>query len=206
MGKPSPPAYRDDPTLSDAVSLHTTRGEFDDDAPELDGLPAYSDEAPQAARDTTTPDSDMTVVGSEKFSTYRNDVKIVQNPRYDTDPVFLERYVKTGAYEPPRPTIRIRGTHTRTVKKEKNKTEKEEVVDFDLVIHLGKWLSAEPTWLYVATVENHEKTYRGTILKKRAPGHKADVEENRVKPTLKEWCHRYCASHARLKTYVSTDS
>lgn len=39
----APPAYRDDPSLEDAVSMHTTRAD-DDDIPDLGGAPpSYTD-------------------------------------------------------------------------------------------------------------------------------------------------------------------
>jgi hypothetical protein len=53
----------------------------------------------------------------------------------------------------------------------------------------------------LVTVENGEKTHRGTLWKQRAPGFKQDVEVGSPRPELKEWCHRYCASPRLLRIF-----
>jgi len=57
------------------------------------------------------------------------------------------------------------------------------------------------------TVENSEKTHRGTVLKKRAKFPKSDPEAGLAdvpKPALKQWCHLFCASHSTLKRFAVT--
>lgn len=49
------------------------------------------------------------------------------------------------------------------------------------------------------TVENGEKVHRGGFMKARAPGYTKELEVGSTKPTLKEWCHRYCASPSTLR-------
>ena len=38
-------------------------------------------------------------------------------------------------------------------------------------------------------------------MKKRAPGFKQDIEVGTSSPDLREWCHRYCASPSKLRTF-----
>lgn len=123
--------------------------------------------------------------------------------RFDTDPVYAEQAVQSWARIPPAQFVHVVGTHTQTVKNG-NKEEKQKIVDFDIKMRLTEYLVNETghaPWVQYRTVEDSEKTYRGTIFKKR--GKKgADALESGFgsgKPELNQWCHLYCASHASLK-------
>jgi hypothetical protein len=101
--------------------------------------------------------------------------------------------------------MRVTGTHHKTVDKN-GKKEREQVTDFDIKIELTPYLysnaATRASWREVRTVENGERVRRGTVIPKRAPGAKQSVELGQEKPTLGEWCHRFCASHAGLKCFV----
>lgn len=201
MGKAQP--YRDDP---DALSLHTTPEDYVvDDAPESAGSPpSYADSTdhPPSAIHHITP-----ISGRTDHSTYVSikngkpqvtETQIQSNPRYDTDPVFLEDTVRSLAQEAPFPLLYIMGTHRETVKRG-DKKETKDITDFRIVIDLQHHLRQARATL--RTVENGEKTYRGSLTKCRAPGYKQDIEVGAARPELKEWCHLYCASPRKLKVF-----
>ena len=141
------------------------------------------------------------------------------DPRLDEDPEYLQQWLEYLAEFPPRPFIRIEGEHTETERK-KDKDERKTVVDFDVKLELTAFLyrdvKTRNAWRTVRTVENTENVRRGTVLRKRAKGYRCqrsrrdtgpislgdDGESAEPKPSLMEWCHRYCASHAGLKTFV----
>ncbi|KAH9904907.1 hypothetical protein F4778DRAFT_731161 [Xylariomycetidae sp. FL2044] len=218
MGKPS----KD--TAPDAVSLHSNPGESsrdafldDDDAPEIpvDDLPPnYSDalassEAAPMLRPADAPApaaATRPVAPGALFVEDANNGAQVWVSKYLEDPVCLERHIRELAMIPPRPFIKVVGTHTETSRDSKGKTEKNTVTDFDVSVELTPYLYSDAqyrkSWAYLRTVENGEKTRRGTILRKRAPGAHQSIEVGTTKPSLKEWCHMYAASHAGLKVFA----
>lgn len=214
MGRTAPaaPPYRDDP---DAVSLHTTPDDYDYDAPEISGLPpSYADSeissAPAAPilRHVPPPSTRMDHNNVVKLSGGKPQVcetHTIQDSRYDTDPVYLEQAIRELAAQAPTPLVYIMGHHRETVKRG-DKKETKDVTDFRIVINLQRCLrnnfdDSDASWMTLRTVENGEKTHRGTILKKRAPGFKQDIEVGTPKPELKEWCHLYCASPSMLRIF-----
>lgn len=203
MGKPAPPPYRDDATLEDAVSLHTTQGE-DDIIDVYDAPPSYADnEAIRVASPTGVVENPYVIEPLKNC----NGVDIIMDPRFDTDAVYAEQTIRKWSSIRPAQMIQIKGTHTQTVKNG-NKEEKQTITDFDIKLRLTEYLldafgSAPRARMY--TVNNNDKTHRGTIFKTRAKtpkGGAADMLEA-GKPELKEWCHLFCASHANLKRYVN---
>jgi len=193
--------YLDDPSLGDAVSLHTTPGDRDDDAPDIfDEPPPYTDDGglePSGAG--PAPQGPQGV----KTLTYHDGVQIAMDSRFDRDPVYAEEVVRSWAQIPPVPMIQVVGTHTQTVRKN-NKKERETMVDFDIKLNMGAYIIqgasfAEPQLMELQTIANSEKSYRGGIIKKQAKSRGSDVEVGDVRPGLDEWCHRFCASHAKLK-------
>ncbi|EGS22285.1 uncharacterized protein CTHT_0018060 [Thermochaetoides thermophila DSM 1495] len=110
-----------------------------------------------------------------------------------TDPVELQSFVTRLASHPPRPHIRILGTHDETEVRDGKKSTRVET-DFDISIDLTPYLYApdRQAWSELRTVENHESTRRGTVFASRAPGVQGDLElAGQAKPTLTEWCHRF---------------
>jgi hypothetical protein len=216
MGKPirATEEYRDDP---DAVSLHTTPDGYNyDDAPEISGFPpsyeniegASSAIAPNVAH---TP-SEHVVSWTRKD--HNNGVALsggvpqvcethdLMNTRHDTDPDFLEAEIRAFARVPPFPLIYIMGSHKETTKRG-DKTETRNVTDFRIVLNLRQYL-VQGHWetdTQLVTATNGENTYRGSFMKKRAPGFKQNIEVGSPEPTLREWCHRYCASSSSLRIF-----
>lgn len=129
------------------------------------------------------------------------------DPRYDHDPAYLEKGIRDFARNPPNPMVYIMGTHQETTRhRTSDKREKKTVTDFRIAISLQQYLGNEFTSgrassMRLETVQNGEKTYRGTVFKTRAPGATQDIEVGTPPPTLKEWCHRYCASSSMLRIF-----
>lgn len=215
MGRTAPPtqSYRDDP---DAVSLHTTPDDYNyDDAPEISGLPpSYADveeESTAAARPIIqhiTPskwqfkhmDHNNVVMSRGKPQVCHT--QNIMDALCDADPQTLEQEVRALGHRAPNPFVYIMGTHKETTKRG-DKKETRDVTDFRIVLSMKEVLMKEH-WSGIpslTTASNGEKTYRGTITKKRAPGVKQDIEVGSEAPTLQEWCHRYCASPSRLRIF-----
>jgi hypothetical protein len=214
MGKPDPPSL---PGLAggsadaDVLSLHTQPGDraLDHDVPELpsdDLPPLYSDIEQE---DSHAPLLPNTVQHIETYFDRQVDANTGNEfflaPTINGDPKVLLAQLEESASKPPRPLVRIVGTHQQRIK-ENGKTKTETVTDFDVSVDLTPYLFSDATratsWRQLRTVENSEKVRRGTILRKRAPGSKQDIEISDSKPTLQEWCHRYYASHSSLKCFV----
>ena len=117
------------------------------------------------------------------------------------------------AKTPPRPQLRIVGTHRETQRKSDGKSETNTVTDFDLTIEMAPYLYADAqhrrSWAHLRSVDDDEKTHRGTLFARRGDGPPSqyDAEAGRWllradAPSLQEWCHRFCASHAGLKCFT----
>lgn len=229
MGITSRPAeqYRDDP---DAVSLHTTPEDYSyQDAPEITGMPpSYSDSEAETSAAAAPPIRHVpppstgartrldhnrgVVISGGKPRVY--ETQDLMDGRYDTDPEYLEQGVRNLAKEPPNPLVYIMGTHKETTRRG-DKKETREVTDFRIVLNLRsyvwagweayrwehQWPGDEAVPVRFTTAANGEKTYRGSFMKKRAPGFKQDIEVGTESPSLREWCHRYCASPSMLRIF-----
>jgi hypothetical protein len=197
--------YTDDATAEhDALSLHTNPAEQGDSGLAAETLavpPPYSDNDQDASDGVTFNSHAVPIAG--QLVTHSNGSVCVWNECYDIDPEFLDAAVRRWAAVPPVKTIEIKGTHTQTTKSSNNKTEKETIVDFHLKLRLTEYLFTHPgrsAWHELDLVDNGSKTYRGTVF--RTNGERVSADLERAKPTLKEWCHRYCANHSKLKTSV----
>lgn len=115
-----------------------------------------------------------------------------------SDPDLLQDFVAIEARVMPNPTVRMMGTHTETRYRDKRE-ESTTVTDFDITVSLANLLVSP--WRRTRVVENGVKAYRGGRTRSNGKGFKVDIEETRPPPSLKEWCHRFCASSASLKTY-----
>ncbi|KAI1802662.1 hypothetical protein F4811DRAFT_387996 [Daldinia bambusicola] len=221
MGKP------DQKKADDAVSLRTNPGESsratysDDDVlniPQvvIDDLPPNYSESesllPPPDVETATAASGL-LVGRKPFVA---DAETFEDSETGTqywmaksleDPENLEKHIRSLAAIPPRPYVRLVGTHTETTRDSKGKTENKKITDFDVSVEMTPYLYSDVqyqrSWNNLRTVENGEEARRGTILKKRAPGSNQSIEIGGTpEPTLQEWCHRYSASHAGLKVFT----
>ncbi|KAG5807282.1 hypothetical protein H9Q74_007964 [Fusarium xylarioides] len=194
-----PPAYNDTPTLESST-------------PTMAGIDRADVEEELLQTGVTRPESHIAFASNrigQKRTRIGNEVNAVRDPRSDADPAFLEKWVRTMARFPPSPYINIAGTHKETKRDSDGKSKREEVTDFRIMVNLQNYLY--PNFIVnslgnstLKTVESGEKTYRGTVLKKRQDGVKGDIEVGHAKPTLKEWCHRYCAKAAGTKVFRLT--
>ncbi|KAJ1329654.1 hypothetical protein MN608_06390 [Microdochium nivale] len=215
-------------TNPDSSSLDSFRdnGDYDNDAldlPATDDLPpsysdSYSDDVPSGSGSrgnniatATVPTvpfnaADPEVVGLHRFKVDDNTGAVYYVGAPFDNPDVLQRQITELAKIPPCPAVRVTGTHTETVRDSKGKTERKTITDFAVSVDLTPFLYSDPqhyrSWARLRTAANGEKTRRGTILRKRAPGVKYDLEVGGApEPTLKEWCHRYGASSAGLKCF-----
>ncbi|KAK4464330.1 hypothetical protein QBC42DRAFT_263537 [Cladorrhinum samala] len=230
MGKPAPPITEPsaaggssslDNSNADTFSLHSNPANtmgfssgFDDDIPELqshDLPPLYSDIDAEGGGESSA------LLLAEASPEPRNVVEPRQTDKNTGDVFFLTSFfeerpeelmtqINSSASVPPRAHVRVLGTHSAMVD-EGGKKKKQTVTDFDVLVEVTPYLFSDATrqrsYMEVRTVENSEKARRGTVFKKRAPESKQDIELLEVpKPTLKEWCHRYCASSARVKCFT----
>ncbi|KAH6616404.1 hypothetical protein C7974DRAFT_365703 [Boeremia exigua] len=217
MGRTAPvPEYRDEP--EDAVSLHTTPDDYAySDAASPTSPPSYADSeadaaAPRAPIYHTPPPTSRTDHSNPAFRNGKPTVCTTSthmDPRYDTDPIYLESAVRSLAAAPPVPLIYIMGTHTETTRRG-DKKETREVTDFRLVLSLAGYLHpnfapGDTSPMQLTTAANKESTHRGTVFKARAPGAR-DLEDAGPAPSLTEWCHRFCASASPLRVFRLTRS
>ncbi|PNY27584.1 Uncharacterized protein TCAP_02493 [Tolypocladium capitatum] len=135
------------------------------------------------------------------------------DPRLDSDPAFLVDHVTRLAALPPRPFVRLRGTHQGRRRgggsgsDDKDRHEREEVVDFDVRVELTHLLYTDirthSSYRRVTTAGNFEKVRRGTVFPQRAPGFGGSgPAEEGGPPDLVGWCHRFCASGAGLRCFT----
>ncbi|KAI0891244.1 hypothetical protein F4806DRAFT_311310 [Annulohypoxylon nitens] len=221
MGKPSDLAAGK--AAADSVSLHSNLGESsrnninndDLDTPEnaVDDLPPNYSEVesllppPIPNQFNALPTTAALMMEDGKVFNELNNGSQFWISKSLENPTALESHIRTLAAIPPRPYINLVGTHTETRRNDKDKNETHTVVDFNVSVELTPYLYSDAqyrkSWNQLRTVENFEKTKRGTIFRKRAPGTNQSIEVGGVpKPTLAEWCHRYAASHAGLKVFA----
>ncbi|KAH8177026.1 alpha and gamma adaptin binding protein p34 domain-containing protein [Sarocladium implicatum] len=188
-----PPIQRyfdDDPTEFDADDLPPLYTEHDrDNVPQVD--PLLPSGAPRLAIDPFRTD-------------YKTGISYFIDRRLDTDHGFLLDQLSTLSLSPPRPYVHLRGTHYETVKNG-DKTEKKEMVDFDIEIELTSLLYTDPdshNLHRLTTVSNFEKVRRGTVLATRAPGFGGSGAAEEGVPDVEQWCMRYVLSQAGLKCFT----
>ncbi|KAG5936933.1 hypothetical protein E4U53_000127 [Claviceps sorghi] len=129
--------------------------------------------------------------------------------RLDRDPDFLAHHIDRLAMVPPRPFVRMVGTHTDKAGGDASDKDCEtrKVTDFEIEIELTHLLFSDirsaQAWSTLHTAGNFEKVRRGTVLATRAPGFggSGSLPEEGV-PGLREWCRRYCASRSGLKCFT----
>lgn len=229
MGKPSPSAAPPEAeTLS--LHSRSGQGYYDSDAPELpalddaqnDDLPPLYDEAhetgtslsaPLLAEHTSHPSGLPTSgLAAAAIHPFRVDANVAYylNSELDNNPEFLEQQVRAWAATPPRPFVRIFGYHRERRHPHDKKKESRDVTDFDIKVELTPYFcpdgGAGQTSCEFQTAENTERTRRGTSFRWRAPGmgkkNAGRIELGMIeKPSLTQWCHMYCASHAGLKAF-----
>ncbi|ROV89146.1 hypothetical protein VSDG_08866 [Cytospora chrysosperma] len=225
MGKPEPVK-----SPGDAVSMETqTGGSSYRNAADLalpdenDDLPPMYDDLAETSGSTSLsapllpnytpspglPDETSEPDGLQPFNREDSLVRYLDR-RLDSDPGFLETHVRRWASLPPRPLVRVHGSHKERRRSGNGKDETRDITDFDVRVELTPypWANAatRQAWGELHTVENGDKAKRGTVFRRRAPGARkaaGNIELGMVeKPSLTQWCHRYCASHSGLKTFL----
>lgn len=196
MGKPNaatppPQVYRDDP---DAVSMHTTRSDYEyDDVPEL---PSYSDsEAAATSTSAQTIDIDQQPLldtyasiptnnnsGWLRYSRNKLVTGHTTTIRMDerlNDPEELHNYItKCLQLLPPKMYVRVHGHHNETVCRN-NKKETNKVVDFDFRFSMADFLPTSPQdqgW-QTSLAADSDRAYRGSWRKTQVEGHKRQDAE-----------------------------
>lgn len=200
------------PVGGDAFSHHHQSGNrlIEDDALALQGdddlPPLYEDVSSSAALlPSTAPIVSMTDASISYFKKDGNTgAESYLSSHLDSEPEVLEKYIRWWAERPPRPMVNLLGVHRHTFDRD-GKRETRDVTDFDISIDLTPYLYSDATrgvsWHELCTVDVFEKRRRGTVFRKKA--HRSRQHElGSDQPSLAEWCHRYCASHAGLKCFV----
>lgn len=204
---PSLPSDNDDlpPTYGELAEVETSAG------PDAPLLPDYDHHHSQ-------PDPFSPPDGLDHLQPFRrtNACADYLDPRLDSDPAYLESHIRGWAALPPRPFVRVRGTHSERRRSADGKHERREIVDFDVRVELTPYLYADAAarraWDELHTVGDGDKVRRGTVCRRRAPGyHRRSGGQGDAaghvelgapdKPGLAQWCHMYCASHSGLKVF-----
>ncbi|ROW07743.1 hypothetical protein VMCG_03459 [Cytospora schulzeri] len=233
MGKPEPVI-----SPNNAMPLHTQPGQSSyRSAPDLalpvenDDLPPVYDDVAEASGSTDLnapllpnypsssppglPDDRPDLYGLKPFNREASLVRYLDH-RLDNDPDFFASRIRQLAALPPRPFVRVHGSHRERHRASNGKDENRSITDFDVWVELTpqQWVdgaaaaAARLAWNEVHTVENGDRALRGTVFRHRAPGRAGrgtgNIELGMVaeKPSLTQWCHMYCASHAGLKKFV----
>lgn len=217
--------YRDE---EDAVSMHTTRDDYD--YAEASGLPSYHDSiAADGTFDATPheppPADEYQIINPPKSAAEGWRVRKFANKSCSqqvsigsettvrmeerlSDPTRLYDYVNDYLRViQPRPAVRIQGWHWETRKKN-GKNEQDRVFDFDIVLSLQPFLPKASSrdesndWWEPSTAENGDKVHRGSWRKTRAKGYSQDIEVGTDrKPELLDWCEDFCANKSALKVF-----
>ncbi|GAO14480.1 hypothetical protein UVI_02031930 [Ustilaginoidea virens] len=188
----------DDDDDDDLPPLYTDHEEFSNDAEGV--FDPLMPRHPQHHRDD---DDDERPFRQDDVHAYFVDARL------DRDPDRLAGLVDRLSAVPPRPFVRMLGTHMERSGSGSDKNrETRRVTDFEIEIELTHLLYADirsaRAWRSVSTAGNFEKVRRGTVFATRAPGFGGSgggAPEEGV-PGLREWCRRYCASRARLRCFT----
>lgn len=164
---------------------------------EDDDPPAYTDVIPEGhVRRNDLETNEIRCGKTQKNG--RGSTRTVLSRSITSNPELLQDFVAAEARLMPNPLVRMMGTHTETRFRDKRE-ETNTVTDFDITLSAADLLALP--WRRTRIIENGVKAYRGTRTRSIGSSFKADVETTRPTPSLQEWCHRFCASSASLKTY-----
>jgi hypothetical protein len=175
------PVYTPTTTTASLAGGHTARY-YDDDPAELgadDLPPLYTDvddyeSHPNALAALRPLGPPRKLDAPVPVSTSRDGTQYLIDRRLDTDPEFLAAHLEYLAAFPPRQFVQVRGTHTETVRRDKNKTETNTVTDFDVQVEMTPFLysdiSRQMSWAQLRTADNFEKVRRGGVFASSAPG------------------------------------
>ncbi|KAI9766413.1 MAG: hypothetical protein M1840_006519 [Geoglossum simile] len=210
-----PPGYRDDVDRNDP-SLGSSSVPIPETLPFIEGndveptLPAYSDDptglAPAVAI-ATSPQIGR-IPGSVLSSDYLTITTFDEG--LNQDPAKLHSFVLQQNEIPPKPIVRLKGTH-RERREQRGKDNQYEVVtvtDFDVHLDLSPYIarrlnlgSGEQDWKFLSVVENDVKAYRGGRIKSVDLGYR-DGLTTYAAPHLGDWTKRYCEDPHTLKSFT----
>lgn len=151
------------------------------------------------------------ITPSTVISSTRGSTRVSLSSTVASDPKLLQSFVESEARRMPNPLVRLIGTHTERRPRDRGTNEttadrginSNTVKDFDFQISMADLLV--PAWRRTRLAENLDKVYRGGRLKSVATDYNTTGGFTRHStPSLQEWCHFFCASSARLKSYGST--
>jgi hypothetical protein len=173
-----------------------------------DTPPAYSDTSASAYEPLLNRPEDRSTKkdGEPKSFKQFEEMEMLMDSRFDTDPIYAEEMVQEWGAIPPSQLIRIRGTHTNDSRGVTNSDKT--VVDFDIKIPLVDYLvdqSQRNQWHQLQLAENDESTYRGGVFKSKGPVRRERQDAEAQQPeypklSLTAWMHLFCASHAPFKS------
>lgn len=139
------------------------------------------------------------IIPSTVVSSTRGSTRVSLSSTVASDPKLLQSFVKSEARRMPNPIVRLIGTHTEKRPRDRGNNETT-VRDFDIRISMADLLA--PAWRRTRLAQNRDKVYRGGRLKSAARSYNTtDGLTRDSTPSLQEWCHLFCASSARLKSY-----
>ncbi|KAI9786123.1 MAG: hypothetical protein M1839_007533 [Geoglossum umbratile] len=211
----APPGYRDeidrnDPAFSSSSVPVPETVAYAENSDVEPALPAYSDDPtgpappvaiainPQLGR---IPDS---VLSSDKVTITTLDEGLNQ------DPAKLHSFVLQQNEIPPRPTVRLTGTHRERRRRNGRDNEHEHVTvtDFDVQLDLSPYIArslnrgcGEQDWKFLSVVENHVKAYRGGRIKSVDAAYR-DGLTSYAAPHLGDWTKMYCEDPNPLKSFT----
>ncbi|KAL8861551.1 MAG: hypothetical protein Q9178_002075 [Gyalolechia marmorata] len=190
-----PPAYTDDP---EPVKSH----DHGDQATDMQRK-GVGGRAPRRLIEDGNPEDELDLLPAhQRWKVSKNEDAKGSTTTYisetlSSDPAVCQAFIETAIQVPIQPFVRLVGTHTETRRRDK-KDETTRVTDFDVSVPLETLIVK--SWTRTRIVENSQKAYRGGIRKQLDPRVKAHLEAAATKPSLQEWCHRFCASSASAKS------
>lgn len=213
---PTPPLAE----TASAISLHTPdsgvanppmQRYFDDDHADLetdDLPPLYTDHEGDENIDPSNPliPRGTSPLDIRPFMSSGTETDFYIDKRLEADPDFLKSQLDILSTHPPRPFVHMRGSHIES-RRNGDRNEETRIADFDIEVELTHLLytdiSTQSSWRELTAVNQFEKVRRGTVFAKRAPGFggSGSVAED-GDPGVMEWCHRFCASSAGLKSFT----
>jgi hypothetical protein len=197
---------RDDPSFSSSsiplpeTGSHSHSNDIDP------ALPAYSDDPSPASAAAIAINPEAGRIPNSVISSDRITITTLDEG-LSNDPATLHSFVLQQNEIPPKPTVRIVGTHheTRRRSTKDGKDEKVKVTDFDLQLDLTPYIarslnlgSGEQDWKFLSVVENSVNAYRGGIMKSTDPGYK-DGLTSYTAPHLGDWAKAYCEDPNMVK-------
>jgi len=199
--KAPPGVYRDDPDRDDAASISSAVLLGDMDYPEEEP-PSYSDIPAVNAGPFTESEPQSRLIGPPlPFATLSSDKTTTTClfPNYSESASDLRAMLLEQSKYPPIFQVRLHGTHTETIRRKDNKTEKNNITDFDIRLQLTHLIFTHPSNHYIETAPDSLSAHRGGRTKTTTPS--PSSEDNDI---LSSWCRLYVENPASVKSFALT--